>query len=166
MEPPKLSHIERIIPLLAGTASAVAALYWMPVEPAAVTEAMSKMDRLVAPVFDAATFTAGSLFAVYVLALSRAEGFLGQIFKTKTFRIFNTYVASAIALNLALIVLSVWFIVDGVQAYLTLFDKAIVITWIALAAATLASVIRVMTLFLIIVRAGSASPLSKVKGQA
>lgn len=160
MERRRLPSLERIIPLLVGVTSAGLAYYFLPSSGASSVQAMAKLDRLVGPVFDAATFAAGSLFAVYVLALSRAEGFLGQIFKTKTFRIFNSYVTNAIALSLGLVVFSIWLIFDGQQSYSSFFEKTVVIAWIGLASAMFASVVRAVALFLIIARSGSTSPLA------
>lgn len=158
-----LSQIERKLPLIVACMAGTVAWAFLPSEGANSALAMQKLDRIVGPVFDLATFSAGSLFAVYVLALSRAEGFLGRIFKTKTFRIFNAYVANSIILSVVLAGASIWLIADGPQAYQTTSEKWVIWLWLALTGAAFASAMRVVFMFLFIVRSGSSSPLGKSK---
>ena len=160
MERQALSQIERKFPLIVACLVGLSAWVFFP------DNWTQKFDRLVAPVFVFATFSAGSFFAVYVLAQQRAEGFLGRIFKTKTFRIFNSYVANSIILSVVLAVASMWLIVDGPQSYQTTSQRWVICLWLGLAGAAFASALRVVTMFLIIVRSGSSSQLGKTRVQA
>lgn len=166
MERQALSQIERKFSLIVACLVGLSAWVFFPDNGPQLIMVMQKFDRLVAPVFDLATFSAGSFFAVYVLALSRAEGFLGRIFKTKTFRIFNSYVANSIILSVVLAVASMWLIVDGPQSYQTTSQRWVICLWLGLAGAAFASALRVVTMFLIIVRSGSSSQLGKTRVQA
>lgn len=118
------------------------------------------------PVFDLATFSAGSLFAIYVLALSRPDGFLGRIFETETFALFHGYVARAIFLN---VVLSAWTAAYMVVGFGNLSETLVLISaaaWAGTAVWAFLSVARVVVIFLMMVRIRSRRPAGKPAGQA
>lgn len=161
-----LAVFERYAAIIAATAAAVTAYIWLPAWHSELLLSEVNLERVLGPIFDLTTFSAASLFAIYVLALSRAEGFLGKIFKTKTFRMFNGYVAKSILLNIITSIVTVWFIVFGFGDMADPTHILAVSAWVGLTAASLASVGRVVAIFLIIVRAGVKPKPEKPLGQA
>lgn len=146
-----LSKIERYAPVVSGVISLAIAWVYLERWSAFLVARDENISNAFGPVFDLATFSAGSLFAIYVLALSRAEGFLGRIFKTKTFRQFHGYVAQAIVLSVALSLWTAVYMVIGMGSLCdrtTLFLASI---WVGMTIWMLSSVGRVVVIFLMMV---------------
>ena len=118
------------------------------------------------PIFDMATFFAGSLFAVYVLALSRMEGFIGRIFDTKTFGMFNGYVARSIILCVIVSGWSAYHLIFGASDLSAFNGMFVFCLWGATSAFALASVVRVVVLFLVLVSVDRTLPLGKRAGES
>lgn len=160
-----LRRVERYGPVVGAALSAVIAWLNIPLWAVALTDKGEHLSNALGPVFDLATFSAGSLFAIYVLALSKAEGFLGRIFNTTTFRLFHGYVANAIALS---VILSLWtagYMVVGMgdlSQSLTLFMAA---AWVGATTWSFLSIARVVLIFLMMVGKQGGPLRGKFTGQ-
>jgi hypothetical protein len=166
MEDPEMALLERHLPILVGILVAVAALIFLPSWQAYLAAQGASLDRVLGPVFDLATFSAGSLFAIYVLALSRSDGFVGSIFRTDTFRMFHSYVAKSILLCVVATAWTVGYIVVGLGDVNGPSSLVWVSLWVGLIGAAFASVGRVVLVFMVMVGAGTKRPVGKPIGQA
>ncbi len=148
-----MQQIERFAPAAAGLAAFVGALL-------CPDEMRGWVEKAFGPVFDLATFSAGMLFTIYVLALSRNDGFLGRIFNTETFRRFHLYVSGAILLNVILFLWTAFYMVTGTASSL---DQS---AWAGLVVWAFVSVARVVFCFLAIVGSKGSRSSGKPAGQA
>ena len=105
------------------------------------------------------------LFAIYVLALSRAEGFLGRIFETRTFRIFHEYVSRSIVLNVVLSFLTTALMVLGFGALSDTTGLLVASAWLGLSVWAFLTVARVVMIFLMMVGHQAGKPMGKLTGQ-
>jgi flagellar biosynthesis protein FlhB len=166
MERLTLYRIEKFLPIFAGGCAAL--LLWVNMAEISISQ-LAEADfwrNLFGPIFDFSTFFAASLFSIYVLALSRMEGFLGRIFNTKTFQGFHRYVSSAIALTILVSLWSAWYAVFGVA---DLSDKSAQIAfsfWGGFSVWAVFSVGRVVLVFLVLVSAERANLREKRLGEA
>ncbi|WP_157084439.1 hypothetical protein [Sediminimonas qiaohouensis] len=157
--------VERFAPMSSAVVAAGVAWVYLPQWSATLLANGERISNAFGPVFDLATFSAGSLFAIYVIALSRSEGFLGRIFKTETFRLFHRYVATAIA---ACVILSIWtsvYMVVGMGDIANGLSLAIGALWVGASTCALISVARVVLIFFMMVGASSSRMRGKQRGQ-
>lgn len=143
--------IERFAPLCGAAAALVSAWACLPELQVALSTRGESLENALSPIFDLATFSAGSLFAIYVLALSRAEGFLGKIFETKTFQIFHGYVSKSIFLNISLSIWTAVFMIFGIGDLSNFGPHFVASFWTGLTVWALMSVGRVVLIFLMMV---------------
>lgn len=146
-----LSTIERYAPTLAMAIAALIAWFKLASYSVWLLSIDQNISNAFGPVFDLATFSAASIFTIYVLALSRAEGFLGKILNTKTFFLFHGYVANAISLNIGLFLWTAGYMVMGMGDLSHSSVLIIASAWVGLTVGAFISVSRVVVIFLIIV---------------
>ena len=87
---------ERTFPYVGGAIVALIYAIWAP-SPDVLSRSLNANTReIFSSMFDLATVLTGLLFAVFLLALVPAGGFLARIFTTQTFAIFRRYVVEAL----------------------------------------------------------------------
>lgn len=150
--------LERFGPLAIGFLVGLLAYWKIPDLQGVFDASQGPLSRAFAPVFDMATFSAGTLFAIYVLALSRADGFLGKIFETQTFRLFHRYVASGVILSITLSMWSATYLVLGGPSSASGWPLIAASAWVGLAIWAMLAVARVVLIFLVIVGAKTGHP--------
>lgn len=165
MELPMLRQIERFAPIIGAAIAAGVAWEYLPKWSLSLSSNGEDISNVFGPVFDLATFSAGSLFAIYVLALSRANGFLGRIFNTKTFSLFHGYVAHAITVSVLLSLWTAAYMVVGIgdlSSNTVLLGAAL---WAGATAWVIIGVGRVVLIFLMMVGDRSGHHMGKPIGQ-
>lgn len=151
-----MSNIERYGPIVLASTAFLASWLFLGDWNAYLSARGQEFENAFSPVFDFATFSAGALFAIYFLALSRSDGFLGRIFETQTFRRFHAYVSWSVVLNVALSLWTAGFMIVG----LTENSGFLAAAWIGLVAWSLLASARVVIIFLMMVRVRSRRPLA------
>lgn len=149
----ELQAFERYGPLAGGILACLLVWLLFPSAQAQLELRSKEIDSALGPIFDLATFSAGSLFTIYVLALSRSDGFLGGIMGTKTFRAFHVFVAKAIALCFALSLWSTYHMVFSFGDISAPWTQFLVSMWVGMSVWALLAVGRVVAVFLIIIGA-------------
>lgn len=160
-----LRIIERYAPIACAAIAAGLAFRFLPAWHSSLAARGEGVASVFGPIFDLAMFSAGSLFAIYVLALSKAEGFLGRIFETKTFSLFHGYVARSIALNVLLFLWTIGYLVLGMGPLASLTPLAIAALWAGLVVWAFCSVARVVIIFLMMVGRRNSKPLGGLAGE-
>lgn len=161
-----LLYLERCLPFIGAVLGAWAAWLWLPEWILYLAANGQDISNIFGPIFDLATFSAAALFTIYVIALSKSDGFLGSILKTQTFRKFHRYVGRAIGLS---IVLSLWtagYIVVGFGDMQQRGSLIIPSIWVGLTIWTLLSVGRVVLIFMIMVGERTSNARGRQLGQA
>ncbi|MEO1346435.1 MAG: hypothetical protein AAFV74_20020 [Pseudomonadota bacterium] len=146
-----LLSLERFSPLLGAAISAAIAWAYLYDWSEALVAQGQDLANAFGPIFDLATFSAGSLFAIYVLALSRAEGFLGRIFETRTFLLFNRYVAHAIVFSVIVAIWTAVYSVVGIGDLSQASSLLVATIWVGTTTCAFISVGRVILIFFVMV---------------
>lgn len=153
-----LTWVERYGPAFLAVSAALASLVYWPNWQLALQQRGQEFSDALGPVFDFATFSAGSLFAIYFLALSRGDGFLGRIFQTETFRQFHSYVSKALFLNVTVSLWSASMMIIGLAPKLS---TNLVALWIGVSLWSLLATARVVLIFLLMVRVKGGRPFDR-----
>ena len=148
-----IAFVERWGPVGVALFSAVVSLFCMPWLFQVAEAKEINLLELYGPTFDVATFAAGILFAIYMLLLTPTGSFIQKIFRTKTFAAFHAYVATGIISSMVLAVFSVIYMVHGLPDPSTAASRVAAALWAATAGYALAAVVRVIAVFLAVVKA-------------
>jgi len=152
---PVLDRVERWLPALAGLLALFASVAVRFVGWDDAFTAQIDLQALIGVTFNVIAFATPVTVALFAITLAPGGGFIQQLFGTKTYALFVSYVIWALLLGVAALLVSAPFLVARPEAPISGALSNFAPIWWGVAAASLAAIGRVLLIFLVWARSYS-----------